>query len=119
MTAAVELQQDNLEEEPVLISDMWFHGGRIVIEPGNLASQQGVRTLVDKIKVKDITFVSYVASEAAKTASISLRVEASGNLEEMILGKRRGIIRLNKWQGIPEDAITIIKGREQPANKGP
>ena len=51
-------QQEDLDQNPILIEDFWYHGGRIVIEPADQESRDRIIALVkDKVVVNGESFL--------------------------------------------------------------
>ena len=50
----MKTQQEDLERDPILLKEFWFHGGRIIIEPADEDSKTEVMEIVNNlIKVND------------------------------------------------------------------
>ena len=106
----VAVQQEDLDQTPILLDDVWFHGGRVFIEPANEESRDKVVAIVkDKIQVNGHSFLPQLSKDLPPTVTLSFRLEGPGKVDALLLCPKRGICRLNGWDPSLAKGIRVLK----------
>ena len=114
----VAKQQDDLSQDPIRIDEIWFFGGRIIIEPADKESQTAIISLVAQIQVHSHSFCCALSTNLPPTAVAVFRIECQGDVNELITSERRGIIRLNKWKDLGPTPLRVISAEDNKSTSG-
>ena len=117
--AAVDVQHDDLDQQPILIKEHWCYGGRITIEPANQHSQGLICDIVaNKIVVQGHKFRPILSKDLPATATVVFRIEVAGAVEDLIMCPKRGVARLNGWAAEARKGLRVLKSDRDAATTG-
>ena len=109
-TTVIQNQHDQQDEEPILIDDFWFYGGRVIIEPANENSQTLIQDLVfNRVKVGETGFFTTQSASMDPTVTCVFRTESPGKIDDLLLCPKRGVARLNSWSLEKAPGMRILK----------
>ena len=117
--AAVSLQHDDLDQQPILIKESWCYGGRITIEPANQHSRDLIVGIVcNDIIIQGQKFRCAFAKDLPKTATVVFRIEVAGLVEDLISCPKRGVARLNGWAPEAREGLRVLKSDRDNSTAG-